>query len=176
MLAQPEELVAEVSVSFVLNLLVEAGLNPNPHTPHNLPDRTTSSERFVGRDAELQRLAELLTPEGSRVYLTGMGGVGKSELALQYAFGALEHFSGGIVRLDARQGLAAMASQLVFYFRGSFTAVSLPDDKSPTELLPLCWRKWPAGANPPEPVLLILDDQRGTYQRCCPLKVHGLST
>jgi tetratricopeptide (TPR) repeat protein len=156
-----EELVAEVSVSFVLNLLVEAGLNPNPHTPHNLPDRTTSSERFVGRDAELQRLAELLTPEGSRVYLTGMGGVGKSELALQYAFDALEHFSGGIVRLDARQGLAAMASQLVLFFRGTFAAVSLPDDKSPIELLPLCWSKWPANANPPEPVLLILDDQHG---------------
>ena len=156
-----ENLAAEVLRSFVLNLLVEAGLNPNPYTPHNLPDRTTSTERFVGRDAELQRLAELLTPEGSRVYVTGMGGVGKSELALQYAYDALEHFSGGIVRLDARQGLAAMASQLVFYFRGTFAAVSLPDDKSPTELLPLCWRKWPAGANPPEPVLLILDDQRG---------------
>ena len=156
-----ENLAAEVLRSFVLNLLVEAGLNPNPYTPHNLPDRTTSTERFVGRDAELQRLAELLTPEGSRVYVTGMGGVGKSELALQYAYDALEHFSGGIVRLDARQGLAAMASQLVLFFRGTFAAVSLPDDKSPTELLPLCWSKWPAGANPPEPVLLILDDQRG---------------
>jgi len=51
-------------------------------TPHNLPDRTTSSDRFVGRAAELQRLTELLSPDGSRVYLTGMGGLGKSELAL----------------------------------------------------------------------------------------------
>jgi len=115
----------------------------------------------LGRAAELQRLAELLAPEGSRVYLTGMGGVGKSELALQHAYGALEHYSGGIVRLDARQGLTAMASQLAAFFRGAFPAVSLPDDKSPTELLPLCWSQWPAGANPPEPVLLILDDQNG---------------
>ena len=66
-----------------------------------------------------------------------MGGVGKSELALQHAYDALGHYSGGTVHLDARQGKAAMASQLVLFFRGTFPAVSLPDDKSPTELLPL---------------------------------------
>jgi tetratricopeptide (TPR) repeat protein len=130
-------------------------------TPHNLPDRTTSSDRFVGRAAELQRLAELLSPDGSRVYLTGMGGVGKSELALQHAYDALEHYSGGIVLLDARQGLAAMAFELVSFVRSRFPELSLPDDTSPIDLLPSCWSQWPAGANPPEPVLLILDDQRG---------------
>ncbi len=134
---------------------------PETYTPDNLPDRTTSAERFVGRAAALQRLAELLAPEGSRVYLTGMGGVGKSELALQYAYDTRDCFRGGIVRLDARQGLAAMASQLVTFFRGNFPKVALPDDRSPIELLPLCWSQWPAGASPPEPVLLILDDQRG---------------
>ena len=137
---------------------------PESHIPHNLPDRTTSSSRFVGRAAELQRLAELLAPEGSKAYLTGMGGVGKSELALQHAYDALEHYTGGIVLLDARQGLAAMASQLVSFVRGSFPEVSLPDDISPIELLPLCWSQWPAGAIPPESVLLILDDQRGDAQ------------
>jgi tetratricopeptide (TPR) repeat protein len=134
---------------------------PETHTPHNLPERTTSPDRFVGRAAELQRLASLLAPEGNRVYLTGMGGVGKSELALQHAYDALEHYRGGIVLLDARQGLAAMASDLVSFVRSRFPAVSLPDDTSPIDLLPSCWSQWPAGATPPEPVLLILDDQRG---------------
>ncbi|MFN9644918.1 MAG: tetratricopeptide repeat protein, partial [Cyanobacteriota bacterium] len=158
-----EHLAAEVLRSFVLDLLVKAGLSPNLYTPHNLPDRTTSPDRFVGREAELQRLAELLAPEGSRVYLSGMGGVGKSELALQHAYDHLEHYQGGIVRLDARQGLVAMASQVLSFVMGTFPAVNLPDDqsKSPIELLPLCWNQWPAGATPPEPVLLILDDQRG---------------
>ncbi|MFN9623417.1 MAG: tetratricopeptide repeat protein, partial [Cyanobacteriota bacterium] len=158
-----EHLAAEVSVSFVLDLLVKAGLNLNLCAPHNLPDRTTTPDRFVGRAEELKTLAELLAPEGSRVYLTGMGGVGKSELALQHAYDHLEHYSGGIVRLDARQGLVAMASQVLSFVRGAFPAVNLPDDqsKSPIELLPLCWSQWPAGATPPEPVLLILDDQRG---------------
>jgi tetratricopeptide (TPR) repeat protein len=90
-----------------------------------------------------------------------MGGVGKSELGLQHAFNALEHYRGGIVLLDARQGLAAMASDLVSFVRSRFPAVNLPDDTSPIELLPSCWSQWPAGATPPEPVLLILDDQRG---------------
>ncbi|MFN9644880.1 MAG: tetratricopeptide repeat protein, partial [Cyanobacteriota bacterium] len=136
---------------------------PESHTPHNLPERTTTPDRFVGRADELKTLAELLAPEASRVYLTGMGGVGKSELALQHAYDHLEHYSGGIVRLDARQGLVAMASQVVSFVRGTFPAVNLPEDqsKSPIELLPLCWNQWPAGATPPEPVLLILDDQRG---------------
>ena len=73
-------------------------------TPHNLPERTTSAERFVGRSQELEQIKRLLAPEGSRSYLTGMGGMGKSELAIQHAYNHLEHYSGGIVRLDARQG------------------------------------------------------------------------
>jgi hypothetical protein len=131
------------------------------YTPHNLPERTTSAERFVGRSQELEQLKRLLAPEGSRAYLTGMGGVGKSELAIQHAYGSFDLYRGGIVRLDARQGLEAMALQVVTFFRGVFPDLALPEDKSPTDLLPLCLSQWPASANPPEPVLLILDDQRG---------------
>jgi tetratricopeptide (TPR) repeat protein len=115
----------------------------------------------VGRSQELEHLKSLLAPEGSRAYLTGMGGVGKSELAIQHAYGSLDLYRGGILRLDARQGLDAMALQVVTFCRGVFPDLALPEDKSPTDLLPLCWSQWPASANPPEPVLLILDDQRG---------------
>ena len=132
-----------------------------PHTPHNLPERTTSAERFVGRSQELEQLKSLLAPEGSRAYLTGMGGVGKSELAIQHAYDSFALYRGGIVRLDARQGLDAMALQVVTFFRGVFPDLAIPEDKSPTDLLPLCLSQWPASANPPEPVLLIVDDQRG---------------
>ncbi len=134
---------------------------PFPLTHHNLPERTTSAERFVGRSQDLEQLKSLLALEGSRAYLTGMGGVGKSELAIQHAYGSFDLYRGGIVRLDARQGLDAMALQVVTFFRGVFPDLALPEDKSPTELLPLCWSQWPASANPLEPVLLILDDQRG---------------
>ena len=132
-----------------------------PHTPHNLPERTTSAERFVGRSQELEQLKRLLAPEGSRAYLTGMGGVGKSELAIQHAYDSLDLYRGGILRLDAHQGLNALPEQVVTFCRGVFPDLELPADKSTTDLLPLCWSQWPASANPSEPVLLILDDQRG---------------
>jgi tetratricopeptide (TPR) repeat protein len=115
----------------------------------------------VGRSQELEQLKSLLAPEGSRAYLTGMGGVGKSELAIQHAYGSFALYRGGILRLDARQGLDAMALQVVTFCRGVFPDQALPEDKSPADLLPLCWSQWPASAHPPEPVLLILDDQRG---------------
>jgi hypothetical protein len=97
---------------------------PNPtlpaETPHNLPERTTSAERFVGRSQELEQLKSLLAPEGSRAHLTGMGGVGKSELAIQHAYDSFALYRGRILRLDARQGLDAMAVQVVTLSRGVF--------------------------------------------------------
>ena len=52
---------------------------PGSYTPHNLPLLTTLPEAFVGRNEELDKLTKLLHPPGSRVLITGMGGVGKSE-------------------------------------------------------------------------------------------------
>ena len=124
---------------------------PQSHTPHNLPDRNTDPSRFVGRNLQREQLLELISPAGSRVFLTGMGGVGKSEL---------DQFPGGVVQLDGRQGFEAMATELIGFVRRSFADL-LPKEGSPEELLGLCWNRWPAAANPPEPVLLVLDDQPG---------------
>ncbi|MEU7581514.1 hypothetical protein AB0B50_28365 [Streptomyces sp. NPDC041068] len=57
----------------------------------NLP---TEANAFIGRGAELERIARLL--DASRlVTLTGPGGVGKSRLALRAAHEALHRFPGG---------------------------------------------------------------------------------
>ena len=168
-----EHLAAEVLRSFVLDLLVNAGQippppKPNPqlpqsHTPHNLPDRNTDPSRFVGRNVQREQLLELISPAGSRVFLTGMGGVGKSELALQVARSALDQFPGGVVQLDGRQGFEAMATELIGFVRRSFADL-LPKEGSPEALLGLCWNRWPAAANPPEPVLLVLDGLPGSAE------------
>ena len=118
---------------------------PTSHTPHNLPaDLATAPEHFFGRDQDLQRLSNLLRPPGSRVFLTGMAGVGKSELALQVAQASLDRFRGGIVRVDARQGFEGMATQVISFVRGAFPEL-LPEKAPPEELLALCWSQWPAG-------------------------------
>jgi tetratricopeptide (TPR) repeat protein len=130
---------------------------PTSHTPHNLPELTTAPDRFVGRKAQLDKLSQRLEPPGSRVLLTGMGGVGKSELALQHAYAQLEHYRGGIVRLDARQGYEGMAAEVLSFVRGHFPDL-LPDKGPPEELLPLCWSQWPSAESTKELVLLLLDD------------------
>lgn len=64
---------------------------PPTGIPHNLPGRTTG---FVGRDPELSQLAALLGQDECRlVTLTGPGGIGKTRLALQAAWAALQHGS-----------------------------------------------------------------------------------
>lgn len=68
---------------------LENGLElPEPAAPaprratHNLP---TDLTRFVGREAELTTLAELLLGGARLVTITGLGGMGKTRLALELA-------------------------------------------------------------------------------------------
>ncbi len=60
-------------------------------TRHNLPVQLSS---FVGRETELDEVAALLA-EHRLVTLTGVGGSGKTRLALRVAAGALERFPDG---------------------------------------------------------------------------------
>ncbi len=147
------------------NVYVHQPPKPNPqlpkfHTPHNLPYPNTDPSRIVGRSVQHEQLRELISPEGSRVLLTGMGGVGKSELALQVARGALNQFPGGVVLLDGRQGFEAMATEVIGFVRRTFADL-LPIEGSLEELLGLCWTLWPTASSPSEPVLLLLDDLPG---------------
>jgi predicted ATPase/DNA-binding SARP family transcriptional activator len=58
--------------------MIQIGASP---PPHNLPAPTTS---FIGRQAELAQVAELLADPGCRLLtLTGPGGIGKTRLALE---------------------------------------------------------------------------------------------
>jgi predicted ATPase/DNA-binding SARP family transcriptional activator len=61
--------------------------------PHNLPAQRT---RFVGREAELDQIAEQLNaPDYRLLTLVGSGGVGKTRLALAAARQAVSHFADG---------------------------------------------------------------------------------
>ena len=62
--------------------------------PHEPPVPATP---FLGREAELAEVVELLTEDGSRLLtLTGPGGTGKTRLALQAAAEASESFPDGV--------------------------------------------------------------------------------
>lgn len=63
---------------------------------HNLPDPRT---HFVGREAALAELARLL-PSTRLLTLTGIGGCGKTRLALRFAQQQLEAFADGVWFVD----------------------------------------------------------------------------
>jgi len=71
---------------------VSPATNPNPPTRHNLPPPLTS---FVGRQQELRELETLL---GSTrlLTLTGIGGCGKTRLALELGYRLTDRFAGGV--------------------------------------------------------------------------------
>ena len=81
------------------------------HVPEPIPG-------FVGRDAELMEIAELLEAEPVRLLtLTGPGGVGKTRLALQAARAQIDHFDRVVfvdlsaVR-DSREVLSSIAEAI----------------------------------------------------------------
>lgn len=65
---------------------------PRTGTPHNLPRALTS---FVGRRAELAEIAELLH-DARLVTLVGVGGVGKTRLAVEIAAARLGDYPDGV--------------------------------------------------------------------------------
>jgi predicted ATPase len=67
-----------------------------PATPHNLPRPRT---RFIGRDRELAECAQLLG-EARLLTLTGIGGSGKTRLALRLAERMLATFPDGVWLAD----------------------------------------------------------------------------
>jgi class 3 adenylate cyclase len=67
-----------------------------PAVSGNLPGSLTS---FVGQSTEMKRLADDL-PRWRLITLTGVGGVGKTRMALEAAWAAHDEFSGGVWLLE----------------------------------------------------------------------------
>ena len=113
------------------------------------------SVHFVGRETELTTIHEDLR-RGNYVAITGMGGLGKTELVTQYATQYQDHYD-GIIWFNARQRI--LAAEVFDLFTSKF-GLEIPQTQG-GKLLTLqeqvawCWSKYPKTQ---KPVLIVIDD------------------
>ena len=135
------------------------GENPNEPTstiPQNLPGR--GSQHFVGRAADLADLHELLQAgekAAIRAAIKGMGGVGKTELALQYARDYQAWYPGGLCWVNAGAGDEEI--QFIQYVE-TYQGITIPPTLEGEHRL-----RYISERLPEEQALLILDDYAGKY-------------
>lgn len=119
--------------------------------PQNIPH--TGVINFVGRADELELLHQKLQEKNCVAIsaIAGMGGVGKTELAIQYALTHKEDYSGGICWLRARD---ENIGEQIANFAQNYLGLKIPENISGLDnQVCWCWQHWPAGD-----VLIVLDD------------------
>ncbi len=144
-----------VNAEAILGILRETLQSLQPNTqltgiPENLP--RSGVVAFVGRDTVMSELHQMLQ-QGHRVAVSaiaGMGGIGKTELALQYALKYQQIYQTGICWLSAR-GMN-VGTQIVQFGR-SLLDLNPPEDLELLDQVKFCWRHWQSGE-----VLLVFDD------------------
>jgi NB-ARC domain len=109
--------------------------------------------KFVGRAQKLEELHTQLQQNDciAITAIAGMGGIGKTELALQYAEQYSQYYSAGICWLFARG--ANLGTQLVGYFQGTLGFQIPAWLKTLEQQMMFCWRHWPLGNT-----LIVIDD------------------
>ena len=121
-------------------------------TPHNLP--LSGVVKFVGREKDLAVVEEKLQGEMTVAVssVSGMGGVGKTELVLQYAYQKLAAYPGGVCWVNIRAQDVGVG--ILEFARTQLGLPEPPDNlQSVPEQVQWVLRRWKG-----EPILLVLDD------------------
>jgi tetratricopeptide (TPR) repeat protein len=150
-----------LNVETVLSYLIEA-INTfvqEQKSKHIIvhPNFPRKSTKFVGRQKELKILHQKLQTDKEAIpcAISGMGGVGKTELALQYAHyhWLRGTYAGGICWFQGRDD--ELGSKILAFVTNSLH-LKPPDVPNLPYQVSSCWQKWQEQQN--GDILLILDD------------------
>ncbi|MEM9274245.1 MAG: tetratricopeptide repeat protein [Cyanobacteria bacterium P01_F01_bin.143] len=124
--------------------------------PKGIPQNiiSSSTDKFVGREKDLENLNQQLQRHNQVVIaaVEGMGGVGKTELAIQYSLLNLQlkTYPGGICWLRSRD--QDIGLQIVNFARTDLD-LNPPEDLELPDRVRWCWKRWREGNT-----LIVLDD------------------
>lgn len=126
-------------------------------TCHNIP--YTGAIKFVGRQTQLETLHKQLQQQDkiAIVAVAGMGGLGKTELALQYAYQHLTDYPGSICWLESSSEQEIY--EQILNFAQIYICLEVPQEIGEKQLnfkqqVDWCWQNWKGSGS----VLVVIDD------------------
>ena len=143
-----------VNANITQNLFVELAETPQAiDDPHNIPYRGTIN--FLGRTQELELLKQKFNQTDCIVInaIAGMGGVGKTELAIQYALARSQDYPGGICWIEG--GGKNIEQQIIDFGKVhlNLNFSKAIKDLDSSKQVSWCWQHWREGK-----VLVIFDN------------------
>ena len=162
----PESQIPQIKIKDTSKNLLDSSQNIHEATPEKpiklikyLPK--FRNPNFVGRQEKLGEIHHQLKAENNNrvaIYaVSGMGGIGKSELAIEYAYEFKNDYSGGICWLNVRN--RNLATEIIQFIQLQMD-LEVPQKIQGNTLtleqqVEWCWKNW----KPPEgSVLVIFDD------------------